>query len=272
MADPKNEPTLPPFAGKALRDVPVPAATLWRDDEFGSAVLEQYNSRVAEEFGDNPHLNIFKVAAGIVHGSNPFAVCLVDMIVRPQVRVATMADLQAILDAAGKTETPVKMRGGYKDAGLVLRSVKEPNTYLAERLGDEVGTKIKWPLVIYLSGLEVARDSDSPCGLTFRFTRHTRTFHAPILEAESGDFSSEDVDPTTGLPTRIEGTGRYFYSMDKGLARLYLGRGSSVDTIWDELGNSQVDGRIVFVNNDIPPEQMSEYLRRLDGATRLLGY
>ncbi|MCK4376059.1 MAG: hypothetical protein KAX19_12045 [Candidatus Brocadiae bacterium] len=250
--------------------MPIPAATLWRDDEFGTAVLSEYSERVRLDFDENPFLKVLKVAAGIVHGSNPFAACLVDMIVRPRARVATPVDLQAILDSRNKTSTPVRMRGGYKDAALALRSVKEPNSYLAERLAEQLDPKMEWPVVIHLSGLELIKDPESPCGLSFQFTPGTRAFHAPILLAGSGHFDNALVDRETGLPTRIEGAGRYFYSTEEGLARMYLGRGSSIDTIWNELGHSQVDGRVVLVDNSVPSEEVAEYIARLDAATELL--
>ena len=210
------------------------------------------------------------MAAGIVHGSNPFAVCLVDMIVRPQVRVATPVDLQTLLDSRGKTSVPVRMRGGYKDSAFALRSVKEPNSYIAEMFVEQLDPKMEWPVCIYLSGLELIKDRDSPCGLGFKFTPETRAFHAPVLAEKSGHFDNDAIDRTTGLPTSIDGTGRYFYGMDEGLARLYLGRGSSLDTIWEELGNSQVDGRVVLVENSVPPEKLAEYVERLDSARDLL--
>ncbi len=270
MSEKQDAEGLPDFAGKPVRDLPVPTAKLWREDEFGSAVLAEYLARVRQDFDENPFLKIFKVAAGIVHGSNPFAVCLVDMIVRPTVRVATPVDLHVILNSRGKTSDPVKMRGGYKDAGLVLRSVKEPNSYFAERLVEQLDPKMEWPVCVHLSGLILMKDPDSPCGLSFELGPDSRAYHAPVLAEKSGHFDNANVDPVTGLPTAIEGTGRYFYGMDEGLSRLYLGRGSSIDTIWEELDNSQVDGRVVLVDNSVPPETMSEYVKQLDRARRLL--
>jgi len=260
----------PEFAGKPLRDVPMPSADLWRDDDFGASVLAEYNDRARREFDDHPFLKIFKVSAGVVHGSNPFAVCLVDMIVRPQVRVATLVDLQAILDSKGRVASSVPLRGGYKDAALALRSIKQPNTYLAEHLAEQLGARFEWPAVLQLSGLALVKDAKSPCGLSFEVTDQTRAFHAPVLLEASGHFSNDLVDRTTGLPERIEGAGRYFYGVEGGLSRIYLGRGSSIDTIWDELGNSQADGRVVLVDNRVPPKKLGAYVAKLDEAVRAL--
>lgn len=261
---------LPPFPGEPLRDIPVPSAYLLGDDEFGTAVLAEYSTRVREDFKDNPALKVIKVGGGVVHGSNPFVVCLVDMVVRPHYRVATPVDLQAILASRGKSTFPEKMRGGYKDAALVLRTVSYPNVYIAQKLAGQLDTKMEWPACIFLSGLEVISDPESPHGLCFKFTRNTRAFHAPVLESPSGHFSNASVDPATGLPKEITGEGRYFYGMPEGLARFYLGRGSSLDTIWDELANSQADGRIVIVDNTAPSEVVADYIRRLDKATSVL--
>lgn len=270
MADAKRGAELPPFEGKPLRDVPVPAAEIWVEDEFGKAVLDEYNERVRLDYDENPFLKVFKVAGGIVHGSNPFATCLVDMIVRPAVRVATPPDLQAILMARQKASALVQIRGGYKDAALVLRSVKEPNSYIAEKFVEQLDPKTEWPVVIYLSGLQLVKDPKSPCHLSFEFTSQTRAFSAPMLKEKSGHFDDAQVDGPTGLPTRLGGTGRYFYGTEEGLARLYLGRGSSIDTIWDELGNSQADGRVCFVDNAVRPDKVSEYVKAIDVATDLL--
>lgn len=270
MAQAKDGSALPAFAGKPLRDVVVPAADVWHQDELGNAVIAEYTERVRADFEENPFLKVYRIAAGIVHGSNPFAAVLVDMIVRPQARIATPPDLQVILNSRRKVADPVHVRGGYKDAAFVLRSVKEPNSYLAESFAEQLDPKTEWPVVIYLSGLELVKDRQSPCGLNFKFTSETRTFHAAVLSQKSGHFSNDVVDPATGLPARIEGTGRYFYGMEEGLARLYVGRGSSIDTIWEELGNSQVDGRTVIVNNVVPPDKVAQYTTRLDAALELL--
>ncbi len=270
MQEAKAQEGLPAFAGQPLRDVPVPAAEVWGEDEFGKALLAEYQDRVRLDFGENPFLKVFKPAGGIVHGSNPFATVLVDMIVRPALRVATPPDLQAILEAKRRAASLIQIQGGYKDAAFALRSVKEPNSYIAESLAKQLPTKVEWPVVLYLSGLRLVKDSQSPCHLRFELTSDSRYFTAPILDEKSGHFDDAHVDGATGLPTKITGAGRYFYSTEEGMSRLYLGRGLSIDTIWDELGNSQADGRVVLCNNGVPPELMSEYTKQLDKATALL--
>jgi len=87
---------------------------------------------------------------------------------------------------------------------------------------------------------------------------------------KSSHFDNRFVDRTTGLPTAVGGTERYFYAMQDGLSRLYVGRGWSVDSIWDELANSQPDGRVVVTDNSVPPQQVAEYLDLLDAALDIL--
>lgn len=261
----------PPFDGNLLRRVPVPEATVLRDDDFGSAVLSEYHDRAQTEFGSNPHLMTFKVVGEVVHGSHPFACCLIDQIVRPEFRVATPVDLQAILDARRKTDDLPRLRGYYKDVALALRSIREPNSHLAGRLMEQVGVTAPLPLVFHLSGLEIANDEASPCGLGFRVTENTHYSTQPILSESSGHFDDSAVDRDTGLPTRLGGSQRYYYGTTDGLTRIYVGRGWSLDTIWDELTNSQADGRVVIVRNDVPPQDLNAYLTALDRASALLG-
>jgi len=241
-----------------------------RDNQFGADILSRYYDRVITDYDDNPNLRIFVTGDGVVCGSNPFACVLIDSIVRPQFRLATPVDLQAIADSQGKVADPLSLRGFYKDVALALRSVNEPNGYQAERLSAQVGLKMELPVLIWLSGLELVRDTRSPCQLSFKVTKETHYYTAPILKEPSGHFSDNMVDRKTGFPTAIRGEGRYFYSTDEGLCRVYVGRGGSIDTIWDELSNSQPDGRIVLVDNRAPSHKLPQFLAHLDEAQKYL--
>jgi hypothetical protein len=43
-----------------------------------------------------------------------------------------------------------------------------------------------------------------------------------------------------------------------------------VDSIWDELANSQPDGGVVIADNGVPPSRVAEYIAFLDNATGIL--
>jgi hypothetical protein len=260
----------PGFPGRKLRDVSVPAVDLLRGDEFGTAVLAEYHDRVRLDFDNNPHLRIFRTVGELVEGSNPFAVCLLDMVLRPELRAATPPDLQAAFNAEGRIPDPPNLRGRYKDCGLVLRGIGEPNSYLAQRLNEQVGLKIALPVVIFLSGLKLVKDGNSPHGLGFELTEDSIYFTCPAMLQKSGHFDNSEVDEATGMPTTMGGSERYFYSMQEGLARLFIGRGWSLDTIWDELANSQPDGGAAIADNAVPPRKVAEYIRLLDAATDAL--
>jgi len=270
MGEVRERNVRPGFPGRKLRDMPVPAVDLLRGDEFGRSVLAEYHDRVRLDYDNNSHLRIFKTVGELVEGSNPFAVCLLDMVLRPTSRVATPPDLQAAVEAESLTADPPDLRGCYKDCGLVLRGIGEPNSYLAQRLNEQVGLKTALPVVIFLSGLKLVKDQNSPYGLAFELTENATFFTSPVMLANSGHFDNSAVDRVTGIPTTIGGTERYFYAMQEGLARLYIGRGWSLDTIWEELANSQPDGAAVIADNSVPPSKVGDYISLLDAATDAL--
>ncbi len=270
MGKVQEEKSRPEFSGRELRHVPVPAVDMLRADDFGRVVLAEYHDRVRKDFDNNPHLRVFRATPAGLQGSNPFAVCLLDMILRPKLRVATPSDLQAAFDAEGKVADAANLRGCYKDCGLVLRGIGEPNSYLGQRLNEQVGLKTPLPVVIFLSGLELVKDDHSSFGLNFKLTENSVYFTCPTMLEKSGHFDNSEVDKATGMPVTTRGTERYFYTMQSGLARLYIGRGWSVDTIWDELANSQPDGGVVVADNSVAPQKVAEYIDRLDAATDLL--
>jgi hypothetical protein len=271
MGKAQEEKGRPEFAGTPLLQVPMPTVDLLRGDEFGMAVLSEFHDRVRKDFDNNSSLRVLKTVGEAVEGSNPFAVCLLDMILRPRQRVATPPDLQAAFDAEATAPNPPNLRGCYKDCGLVLRSIGEPNSYLAQRLNEQVGLKTPLPVVILLSGLELVKDPQSPFGLAFKLTENSIYFTCPVMLQKSGHFDSSAVDEATGLPTTLGGADRFFYAMRDGLARLYIGRGWSVDSIWDELANSQPDGGVVIADNAVPPPRVAAYLSLLRAATSTLG-
>src|SRR3989344_5328645 len=70
----------------------------------------------------------------------------------------------------------------------------------------------------------LAKDQDSQHRLAFKLREDTEIIYAPILNKETGNFSSEDIDEKTGLPKKLGGGNRTLYTMKNGLARLCLDR------------------------------------------------
>jgi len=93
-------------------------------------------------------------------------------------------------------------------------------------------------------------DKASPHGLSFNVREDAEIIHAPILDAETGKFSSGDVDNKTGLPMKLGDGDRTFYTRQNGLSRLDLGWYLDLGSVWgggDDLSDSYGDGRVVVV-------------------------
>lgn len=188
-------------------------------ESFGSAVLEEYNSRVKNDFNDNLKLHVLKYnkEKDIVTGSSPFAVSLVNKIIGEQgLRTATQAERDHMLRLK-----VLIFRGTYEDTALVLRGKDEPNSYLAQDLIKQLGN-IELPIMIPLHNVELRVDDNSPYGLAFTVKDNKEIIYAPILNENSGRFSPEDIDPETGLPKQVGEGNRYFHTKKSGLSGLYL--------------------------------------------------
>ena len=146
---------LPEFKGKPLIEIPenIPAIGFMEGD-FGEAVLEEYKGRVEKDYNNLDSLDVLsyehgnpvRYEEGIVKGSNPFSVVLVNQIVGQEgLRVARQSDLEKAL----KLDS-LNLKGTYEDTALVLRKGKEPNSYLAKDLLKQIG-KTKLPVMIPLS-------------------------------------------------------------------------------------------------------------------------
>lgn len=196
--------TLPKFTGKL---------PTFLEGDFGRAVLEDYMGRVKADYKDNYDLKVLTYQDGLVKGSNPFAVVLVNQIIRKQgLRTATQADLERILRT-----NALDLKGTYgrcENSALVLRSENEPNSYLAKNLAgklkERLGKEYKLPLMINLCDLELENDAGSKnYGLAFRIREEARPIYASILSLSEepnnilSSFSSEDIDEETGLPKRF---------------------------------------------------------------------
>jgi len=243
---------LPKFEGRPLAEIPevIPVANFLTGD-FGRAALEEYESRVRDDYDDNSTLDVLTFRDDVIKGSNPYAVVLMNRILGEEgIRTATPADLQRILDT-----NALDLSGFYEDAALVLRNEDSPNEYLARNLTEQIrerqGKKAKMPVMVSLADLELEKDSDAPDGLAFRLRDNAKIVYVPILNKD-GYFSSGDVDVKTGLPTKLGEGDRHLYKADSGLSRLFLDRCSGLYASWNLLLGSSGDGRVVGVSGVEP--------------------
>ena len=254
---------LPQFKGKALIEIPanIPQAGFLEGD-FGKAFLEEYNGRVKSDYNDSSALKVLSYDNNIVKGSNPFAVVLANQILRQEgLRTASQADLEKVIST-----NAFNLKGTYEDTGLVLRSMEEPNKYLAENLAKQIkarGKKIRTPIMFSLNGLEVVNDSNSPQGLAFKITDETELIYALILDGKNNGKSFSQTDKY-GLPSKLGEGSRTLYTRENGLDGFYLCRYSDVDSSNGNLASSNDNGLVVAVANPAGTQKiLNDYLKNL---------
>jgi hypothetical protein len=257
---------LPAFKGKPLIEIPtfIPQVG-FMEGYFGKAFSEEYQGRVKADYQNSSALNVLNYRNDIVSGSNPFAVVLANQILGQEgLRTATQADLEKALKVGA-----LNLRGFYEDTGLVLRSEEDRdysrNNALSRELAKQVkerGIKLNQrnPVMIPLIGLEVEK-ADNDYGLTFILKEDAEIYNVPILNQETGSFSSEDIDEKTGLPVKLGQGNRTLYTRNSGLSRLYLGNLLSLTSGSGGLDGSGGGGRVVVVSAEgTSPQNLQDEL------------
>ncbi|MEK6852805.1 MAG: hypothetical protein AABX59_02910 [Nanoarchaeota archaeon] len=235
---------LPVYEARPLVDPVVPIVGFFGGEQ-GKEVLKEFQERAKADYNSAKALDILSYEDKLAKGSNPFAVVLLNQILRQEgLRTADQADLEEALRL-----NALPLKGHYEDTALVLRNDKESNKYLAEYLTAQVkerNPKIKMPVMTPLYGLELVNDQNSDYALSFKLRDDAEIIYAPILNKQ-GRFSSEDIDPGTGLPTKLGMGDRTLHTIQHGLSGLGLNRYLDVDSDWGNLANSSSDGRVVVV-------------------------
>ena len=257
----KQKTRLPEFQGKPLIKILeyIPQADFLRGN-FGKAVLEECRARVKEDYHDHDNLKVLRYneEQNVVTGSNSFATSLVNKIIAEQGHTATQAELERII---ALNRPDLNLRGHYEDTGLVLRSNEEHNSYLANDLIAQLGN-IELPVLIPLKNLELRNDDNSPYGLAFNIIGET--IYAPILNHDSENFSSVDIDEEIGIPKKLRQGNRFFYTRKKGLSRLYLGGDLDADAGDEDLAGSGGDGRVVVVSGEAAKKNFVDLFKKIE--------
>ena len=219
------------------------------EGDFGRAVLDEYQGRTKADYQGNIFLNVlsyYHYKDGIVRGSNPFAVVLINQILPEGMRVATPADLETIL----KTEV-LDLKGHYELAALVLRRKDNPNTYLAEDLDNQIQSryKVEYPIMIPLVSLELVNNSNLNIDLSFNLREDAQIIYAPQLVQGNNEKRFSQTDKN-GLPILDKNFKRVLYTGYSGLSVMGLGRELNLVSDWDDLCCSDLDGRIVAVRDE----------------------
>lgn len=236
----------PPFQGTPMIKIQeeIPTAG-FLEGAFGEYILEEYKGRAKADYGNNPALGVLSLKDGVVLGSNPYAVVLVNQILRGAgrtERTATPADLGQIIDSG---ECALDLRGTYEDAALVLYSTEGANQYLAENLFKQIG-RPKLPLVIPLKDLDLIKD-DSP-NLGFHVLDDEGIVYAPQLTAENNRRRFTQTDQN-GLPIFDENGAKTAYTASDGLRGFFRGRNLYLGASNVVLSCSYEAGRVIIVNS-----------------------
>jgi hypothetical protein len=221
--------------------------------DFGKEVLAEYKQRVEKDFDGSNNLDVLGYSSGVVRGSNPFVVAFMNSIVRPLgLRTASQADLERALQAG------MDLRGTYSDTSLVLRNEDNQKAYIGKNLTEQIKArgKMKLPVVIPLSGLDLVKDGKSDYGLAFKLRDDAKLIYAPILNSPQGNFISRDIDLETGLPKKLGKGNRALYTRQIGLSRLYLDIDWYLDARDGGLGYSSEGGRVLLASTqEVKPAQ-----------------
>lgn len=268
MAAPNINPDKPIFEGKPIFELPkVVPIVGFLTDSYGEDIFREAQDRARTKYRNAGSLQFAQYKRGVVKGSNPFYAVLIDEITREgsqRLRTATPADIERTLRAGDV----LKIKGNhYIDTGLVLRSETDsynPNDPLSRDLFAQLkkrqGRKLKLSVMIPLCDLDLRLDPNNQYGLGFTLREDAEIIHAPVLNKQ-GRFNTEDIDPKTGLPNKTGDEGeRQFYTRERGLSRLDLGRGLDLDSNWKYLDSSDADGRVA-VCGEVARENLELIIR-----------
>ncbi len=255
------------FTGKPLVNAP-------RTDYLGGDLGKYIHYEIVRKYKDFPVVtnNIkYDKESKLVKGSKPFYNVAVNEFLKGNgLHTATPAELELIIAANTSNSTlGLNLKGTYEDSALVLRSGKKPNEYLAKNLLAQLkarNPKIKMPLMIPLTDFDLVTDSNSPHGLAFKLRDEAEIIYAPILDSDSGQFNTEDIDLSIGLPKELNKGDRYFHIRKDGLSRLYLGRDLDLDSVDENLANSNGDGRVVIVSGEAADFDFAQQLKEQQKA------
>ncbi|MBR9704105.1 hypothetical protein GOV12_01730 [Candidatus Pacearchaeota archaeon] len=239
------------------------------DGENSKGFLETYMEYVSRDFNGNPFLKVLKLNGERVVGSNPFAVALVNDILKYQgIRTATQKELEKILDSG------FDLKGRFEDTGLVLRSVNDSlnpknnsiASYIA-KLASLWGYEFDgdYPLVLELSGLNL-KNLDNSYGLGFDLMNEVDMYNVSgysyknnrkmfsglderALPVDIRDISQDLLSKIKGPQNFLDKGIRVLFTRKDGLSRMILGDILDLSTDGDKLADSYPESQIVLVRD-----------------------
>ena len=172
----------------------------------------------------------------VMKGSNSYIAVGVDMFLKKQnskYRIATQRELETNLEM---------FKGCYKETGLALKSIAEPNKSQAENLYAQIKKatpNIEFPIFVDLRGLVL--DSN----LNFNLTDESKYKTAECLNWKDEKRYSKIDD--FGLPKEIDkNSKRQIGTKSSGLLSSYLNGALYFNANGEDLSNSNSSGRVVL--------------------------
>lgn len=216
-----------------------------------------------ERFGYHPYLQVLIAGRNQpIQGTSPYIRFALGPIARElygrdsegnQVQLLT----PALSELALKHGTLPDAKSTFEDLGVVVYSLKGPNTQLAEHLIEQAkasGMKVQLPMVFY--GLKTIIDNIEGKflgNLRFDFDDITVAYHVPILSRQTGKFKATDSGLVqNGFPSELGEGDRTLYTAKNGLRRLIRSRNFLLDARDDGLPGSSEAGRVSFVMGEAP--------------------
>src|SRR3989339_999089 len=240
------------FKGKPTIDLSGVPIAGFLEGKFGEEIFNEARARAFEKYNSAPSLLTPFYQGGVVRGSNPFYVVLVNEVLRNNklnLHTATPAEIERTLSLGDV----LGIKGNYYvDTGLVLRSPQDsyaPNDPLAKDLTNQLekglGKQLKLPVMIPLKYLDLKNDNNK-YGLGLVLREDAEIIQTDVLN-QQGKFDQKDINPETGLPREVRREGsRYLYTRSEGLSGLCVDNSLSLYAGWGNFGYSDDSGRVVI--------------------------
>ncbi|MFH1290454.1 MAG: hypothetical protein ABIH92_03535, partial [Nanoarchaeota archaeon] len=232
------------------------APTFW-DGEGAKPLLDRYGAGA----GDNTFLKQFTYdeQSGMVKGSFPLGNARLDAIVRSKgIRVATLDDLykpevRAMFDGRFYSDPAALALRGNENKGY---SKNNPLIAQLVELVEDANGRVEFPLLVTGWDVEPIEGDDKGYGLKVVKRDDFLAVHDKRLNGENNGKRFNKLKDN--LPD-FEDSGEYtFYASDNAtLARLCVDSDGDLNTNYAVLGNTDDDGRVVF----LPAEGAAEILK-----------
>jgi hypothetical protein len=246
------------FLVRTNERIPVGLPT-FLDSDFGNRFVAEYTRRNEIDFKGNQQLldtlNIFKVHPlyPVFTGTTPPAVVRSNEILMEEgLRATTHKDIEDLISS-----NLLNLKRVIVDTALILRAEgdgSQGNSYIARKLSEQLKQRkdeLTFPVVIPYTNLTLTPDLDSLLGFSFSLRDDSKVFYdVSILNGESGNFSSSEIDEESGIPEKLNKRGdRYLFTGKKGLSRLAFDEGNIVYSSWADIITPRNNGRLVVVKN-----------------------